>query len=119
MEITLILFVIVQGLLYQEYNNLLLYDKVYEKGRFKISQSELKDVKTGEGKIININNRKVGVYKSQTGEIFKVKPYCTHLGCELHFNNIDKTWECPCHDSKFLYDGKAIEVPGNKDLKVY
>ena len=87
--------------------------------RFKIPQSELKDVKIGEGKIININNKKVGVYKSQTGEIFKVKPYCTHLGCELHFNNVDKTWECPCHGSKFSYDGKTIEVPGNKDLKVY
>ena len=36
------------------------------------------------------------MYKANTGEIFKVKPICTHLGCELYFNNIDKTWECPC-----------------------
>lgn len=86
--------------------------------RFKIPKSELKDVKIGEGKIINIDNRKIGVYKSQTGEIYKVKPYCTHLGCELHFNNVDKTWECPCHGSKFAYDGKSIEVPSNKDLKI-
>lgn len=86
--------------------------------RFKIPKSELKDVKIGEGKIINIDNRKIGVYKAQTGEIYKVKPYCTHLGCELHFNNVDKTWECPCHGSKFTYDGKSIEVPSNKDLKI-
>lgn len=85
--------------------------------RFKITKNELKDIKIGEGKIVNINNTKVGVYKSQTGEVFKIRPYCAHLGCELYFNNIDKTWECPCHGSKFSYDGKLIEVPSNKDLK--
>lgn len=85
--------------------------------RFKIPKNELKDIKIGEGKIVNINNTKVGVYKSQTGEVFKIRPYCAHLGCELYFNNIDKTWECPCHGSKFSYDGKLIEVPSNKDLK--
>ena len=82
-----------------------------------ITNEDLKDIKIGEGKIVNINNTKVGVYKSQTGEVFKIRPYCAHLGCELYFNNIDKTWECPCHGSKFSYDGKLIEVPSNKDLK--
>ena len=45
------------------------------------------------------------------------KPKCTHLGCELHFNNVDKVWECPCHGSKFTEEGKVIESPANKDLK--
>ena len=64
-----------------------------------------------------VGQGEVGVYKANTGEIFKVKPICTHLGCELYFNNIDKTWECPCHGSKFSYDGKSIEVPSNKNLE--
>ena len=85
-------------------------------GRFKIPKNELDDVKIGEGKIVKIDNHKIGVYKSETGEIYKVNPYCTHLGCELSFNNIDKVWECPCHGSKFTYDGKSIEVPSNKNL---
>ena len=59
----------------------------------------------------------IGVYKSEDGEIFKVKPVCTHLGCELYFNNYEKIWECPCHGSKFTYDGKVIEVPAVKDLE--
>ena len=46
------------------------------------------------------------------------KPKCTHLGCELHFNNVDKIWECPCHGSKFTEEGKLIESPANKDLKI-
>ena len=79
--------------------------------------SKVTEIKRENRKIVRIKNEKVGVYKSQTGEIYKVKPYCTHLGCQLHFNNIDKTWECPCHGSKFSYDGKLIEVPSNKDLK--
>ena len=85
--------------------------------RFKIPKDEIDDIKIGEGRIIEIDNKKVGVYKANTGEIFKVKPICTHLGCELYFNNIDKTWECPCHGSKFSYDGKSIEVPSNKNLE--
>lgn len=85
-------------------------------GRFKMPKNEIDDVKIGEGKIVKIDNHKIGVYKSETGEIYKVNPYCTHLGCELSFNNIDKVWECPCHGSKFTYDGKSIEVPSNKNL---
>lgn len=85
--------------------------------KFKIPKEELDNIKIGEGKIIKIDNTKVGVYKSKTGEIYKVKPICTHLGCELYFNNIEKIWECPCHGSKFTYYGKSIEVPSNKDLK--
>lgn len=84
--------------------------------RFKIPKAELDDIKIGEGKIIEIDNKKVGVYKANNGEIFKVKPICTHLGCELYFNNVDKVWECPCHGSKFSCDGKSIEVPSNRDL---
>lgn len=85
--------------------------------RFEIPEEQLKDIKNGEGKIVNINDTKVGIYKTDNGEIYKVKPICTHLGCELHFNNIEKVWECPCHGSKFNYKGESIEVPSNKDLE--
>lgn len=85
--------------------------------KFKLPKESIDEVEKGQGKIVQVNNSKVGVYKSETGEIFTVKPVCTHLGCELYFNNYDKTWECPCHGSKFTYEGKAIEVPGIEDLK--
>lgn len=87
--------------------------------RFKIPKAQLDDIKIGEGKIIEIDNVKVGVYKSNDGEVYKVKPICTHLGCELYFNNIDKTWECPCHGSKFSYEGVSVEVPSNKNLDIF
>ena len=86
--------------------------------KFKLPEETLKDIKTGEGKIIEYEGEKIGVYKDENGKIFKVKPVCTHLGCELYFNNYDKIWECPCHGSKFTYEGKAIEGPGIKHLEI-
>ena len=84
--------------------------------KFKIPNSELESIKINEGKIVKLDNKKVGVYKDKNGEIFTVNPVCTHLGCELYFNNVDKVWECPCHGSKFSYDGTVIETPANKNL---
>lgn len=84
--------------------------------KIKIPKATLDDIKLGEGRIVNMDDTKVGVYKAEDGEIYTVKPVCTHLGCELHFNNVEKIWECPCHGSKFSYDGKNIEAPANKDL---
>lgn len=87
--------------------------------KFKLPNSGLESIKINEGKIVKIDNRKVGVYKDKNGEIYAVDPVCAHLGCELYFNNVDKIWECPCHGSKFSYDGTVIEVPANKNLKKY
>lgn len=86
--------------------------------KFKIPKEKLDTIQNDEGKIINVNDKKIGVYKDKTGKIYAVKPICTHLGCELYFNNIEKIWECPCHGSKFNYDGTSIEVPSNKNLEI-
>ena len=77
----------------------------------------VKDVKQGEGKIVEIEGKKVGVYRDEKGKTYIVKPYCTHLGCELSWNNLDKTWDCPCHGSRFTYEGKSIYDPSIKDLE--
>ena len=55
--------------------------------------------------------------RDEQGKVYAVKPYCTHLGCELSWNNLDKTWDCPCHGSRFTYEGKAIYDPAIKDLE--
>ena len=58
-----------------------------------------------------------GVYKDLNGQIFAIKPYCSHLGCELSWNNLEKTWDCPCHGSRYDYTGKLISEPSTKNLK--
>ena len=77
------------------------------------------EIANNSGSIIEVNNEKVGIYKNPEGKIFAVKPICTHLGCLLSWNDIDKTWDCPCHGSRFNYDGKNIYDPAYKDLYVY
>lgn len=75
------------------------------------------DVKPSEGKIVNDSGTKVGIYKDENGKEYKIIPKCMHLGCELSWNNLDKTWDCPCHGSRYTYEGKLIYGPSKKDLK--
>ena len=60
-----------------------------------------------------------GIYKDINGKIYAVKPMCTHLGCLLSWNDLDKTWDCPCHGSRFNYDGKNLYDPALKDLEIF
>lgn len=71
----------------------------------------------GEGKIINLRGRKIAVYKDKKGKIFAVSPVCTHMGCTVNWNATEKTWDCPCHGSRYNYDGKVIHGPALYDLK--
>lgn len=86
--------------------------------KFKEPVDEIEDIKRGEGRIIKIDNEKVGVYKDEEGNIFKIKPVCAHLGCELSWNNLEKTWDCPCHGSRFDYKGNQIYEPAIKNLEI-
>lgn len=85
--------------------------------KFKVPEKDLASVKNGTGEVLEINGEKIGVYKDENGKSFCVKPICTHLGCLLSWNNIDKTWDCPCHGSRFDYLGRNIYSPAIKDLE--
>ena len=47
-----------------------------------------------------------------------VKPYCTHLGYELSWNALEKTWDCPCHGSRYSYKGELLTEPSRKNLEI-
>lgn len=87
--------------------------------KLKPINTEFKDIKLGEGGIVEIDGEKVGIYKRQDGEIFAVKPYCGHLGCLISWNNLEKTWDCPCHGSRYDYMGNIITEPTVKGLSRY
>lgn len=87
--------------------------------KFDLPAATPKDVEAGEGKIVNDNGRKVGMYKDENGKEFKIIPKCMHLGCELSWNDLDKTWDCPCHGSRYTFEGKLIYGPSKKDLKKF
>ena len=63
-----------------------------------------------------INNTKVMIYKDYRKHIVNHK--CPHFGCRLLFNEIEKTWDCPCHGSRFDIDGKCINGPSNHNINL-
>lgn len=85
--------------------------------KFKVPEKNLDSIKNDTGAVLEIDGEKLGIYKDKDGNIFSVKPICTHLGCLLSWNNIDKTWDCPCHGSRFDYTGKNIYNPAIKNLE--
>lgn len=85
--------------------------------KFKIPEEALETIENDSGKIIEINGQNIGVYRNKEGKIYAVKPVCTHLGCLLKFNDLEKTWDCPCHGSRFDYEGTSIYAPSIKNLE--
>lgn len=69
------------------------------------------DVKMGEGKIVEHNGKKVGVYKDEKGDYFCINPICRHLKCAVSFNEAEKTWDCQCHGSRYDIKGNILEGP--------
>ncbi|GIN21281.1 MAG TPA: FAD-dependent oxidoreductase [Bacillus bacterium] len=86
-------------------------------GKFERPDKEIKDIRQDEGAVITIKGKRAGAYKDHNGELFVVDTTCTHMGCEVNWNSGDKTWDCPCHGSRFGYDGKVIEGPADQPLK--
>lgn len=84
--------------------------------KFKIPNDTLNGIGRDEGKIVEVDGAKIGIYRDASGKFFAIKPVCTHLGCELSWNNLEKTWDCPCHGSRFSYTGKSLYDPSIKDL---
>lgn len=71
----------------------------------------------GQGAVIRHCGKKRGAYKDETGKVYLVSVRCPHLGCQLEWNASEKSWDCPCHGSRFDYSGKLIDNPAQIDLK--
>lgn len=86
--------------------------------KLKIPEEKIQDIKPETGGIIEWEDKKVGIYKEKNGNVYLVKPVCSHLGCELTWNNLEKTWDCLCHGSRFTYQGKSIYDPSINNLEM-
>ena len=69
----------------------------------------------GCASIVMIDGKKRGVYKDDSGKMFAVSVKCPHLGCQLSWNPDEKSWDCPCHGSRFTYEGKRIDGPAEEN----
>lgn len=87
------------------------------KGKFDNTNEEIKQLKDDEAIITMMEGQRIGVYKDTSGELHAVDTTCTHLGCELDWNEAEKSWDCPCHGSRFSYKGDVLNGPAVKNLK--
>ena len=87
------------------------------KGKTELVNLKLEDIKSGSGDIIMVEGKKVGAYKDDQGKVYLVKPVCTHMGCNVAFNNAESSWDCPCHGSRFSYKGDVLEGPAFEPLE--
>lgn len=103
---------------HKEFSNML-NQSIYSLAINKIKKPKLNytQIPNNCGGIADYKGKKIGLYKDENGKMYAVKPYCTHLGCELSWNNLDKTWDCPCHGSRYDYTGKIITEPTTRNLE--
>ena len=76
----------------------------------------LRTVKRGEGKVVERNGKKVAAYRDSDGAFTVRSATCTHMGCLVRWNPSEKTWDCPCHGSRFRTDGAVISGPAESPL---
>jgi len=88
------------------------------KGKLEIIDKTIEELDNDEGKVVTINGKRAGAYKDENGEVHIVDTTCTHLGCELEWNDAERTWDCPCHGSRFAYTGEIVEGPAEKSLEI-
>jgi glycine/D-amino acid oxidase-like deaminating enzyme/nitrite reductase/ring-hydroxylating ferredoxin subunit len=75
------------------------------------------EVPRGEARVVRDGLGKTGVYRDPDGVVHAVSLRCTHLGCLLRFNAAERSWDCPCHGSRFDVDGGVLEGPAVEPLE--
>lgn len=77
---------------------------------------ELACLAKGEAKVVKYEGKTVALYKDNNGGLHAVNPACPHIKCSVGWNNAEKSWDCPCHGSRFSYTGELLTGPSTSDL---
>lgn len=86
--------------------------------RFKgLGSGSLAEVSKDQGKLLTLQGDKVAAYRDYNDEIHTVSAVCPHLGCIVSWNSAEKSWDCPCHGSRFSYEGEVIHGPAVNHLE--
>lgn len=74
------------------------------------------DLEPGHGGLVEMAGKRLAVYKAEDGSVVALSPRCQHMGCTVDWNDGDRTWDCPCHGSRYRADGSVFHGPAKKDL---
>jgi Rieske Fe-S protein len=95
-------------------------DYPYYLVRDRLASPEVKSLRAvprGEGRIVEIDGRRIAASRGQDGRLSTVSAVCTHMGCLVRWNDAERTWDCPCHGSRFQPDGKVFAGPAESPLE--
>ena len=84
----------------------------------KPEATPVSEIRPGQAKVISVDGAKVAAYRDADGALHAVSAVCTHRGCVVDWNAVDKSWDCPCHGSRFGYDGHVINGPAQRELEI-
>ena len=76
----------------------------------------VEEISTGSGAILRQGMSKIAAYRDENGVVHEFSATCPHLGCIVHWNHNECTWDCPCHGSRFDKEGHLLIGPANVDL---
>jgi len=79
--------------------------------------SSVHDVPAGQARVVGTGHARAGVFRDDNGHVHAVSLRCPHMGCLLRFNSAERSWDCPCHGSRFDVDGAVLEGPAVTDLE--
>ena len=79
--------------------------------------TQLAEIAAGEAKVVKYEGHSIALYKDENGTVHAVNPACTHINCKVAWNNAEKSWDCPCHGSRFDAEGEMLTAPARKNLE--
>ncbi|MDT8977648.1 FAD-dependent oxidoreductase [Paenibacillus sp. chi10] len=85
-------------------------------GKLERVHNKPENLSNDEGAVVSIDGKRAGAYRDEHGMLHLVDTTCTHMGCELEWNHGERSWDCPCHGSRFSYEGDVLEGPAAKPL---
>jgi glycine/D-amino acid oxidase-like deaminating enzyme/nitrite reductase/ring-hydroxylating ferredoxin subunit len=86
-------------------------------GKLRRHPESLDAVPPGAAAVLSLDGEKAAVFRSDDGEVFAVSAICTHMGCDVAWNDAERTWDCPCHGSRFSVTGEVLHGPATKPLE--
>ncbi|MBA2499997.1 MAG: FAD-dependent oxidoreductase [Chitinophagaceae bacterium] len=76
------------------------------------------DLAHNEARVVKHDGHTLAIYKDNNGELHALNAACTHIKCNVAWNNAEQSWDCPCHGSRFSIDGEVLTAPARKDMEV-
>lgn len=82
----------------------------------RLKTRNIMDIQRREGNVVELSGKRYGIFRDESDNMHFVQAQCAHLGCIVKWNRDEKSWDCPCHGSRYTYEGKVINGPANHDL---